>query len=205
MSLQNVAEFERRDRVMSAALSLLREQGYYRLQIEEVAMRANVPVDWLASEFPLGKEQLVCESMKAWAPGHIARLNALLMEAPDTASALEAMFDYGCKAMRASGNLNVCPIAIIALENALSTPMVRDTCAGGMELLSSLFRDRLRKDRIPDEKLADLSMLISTVFEGCFVSSRAYNNSNVMNVVGRQLADLLRSYVQELSLPPSFG
>lgn len=198
-------EFQHRDRFLEEVLSALRRTGYYQLDLETVAAHAGVSTAWVAQAFPEGKTQAVCESMKAWAPGHLSRLHAILSEAPDTASALESMFDYGCKAMRASGHINVCPIAIIALENALSSHQMRETCVTGLDLLSDLFRDRLRQDGVPTDRLADLSILISTVFEGCFVSSRVYNDTNVMAVVGRQLADLLRSYINELSPQHGLG
>ncbi len=136
--LRTASQAARRQRILDAALALLLERDYERIQVKDVAERANVALGTLYRYFP-SKEQLFAEVLVGWA----ARLRTNISRHPlrgDTdAARLTEAFHRAVRAFQRQPSL----ARLVAMLEMSSDPLATETLGRLGEVTNDAYLDAL--------------------------------------------------------------
>ena len=171
-----------RERILNAAATLFRRQGYTGTGLKQVVSQADAPFGSLYHHFPGGKDQLSEEVIRAGGT-YFQAVATAAYDAQDTPEAsVLAIFTGAAETLQASGYADACPIATIALEVASTHEPLRLATAEVFDAWTTALTDRLG-DRT-------LALTVLSALEGAFVLSRAQRSVEPMLAAGRLVARL---------------
>lgn len=176
--------------VMSAAL-LIRERGAHATAISDILEHSGAPRGSAYHYFPGGRTQLLCEAVD-YAGEHVA---AIITEAPGGIDLIDILIDKYRRQLLDTDFRAGCPIVAVSVEagegdDERMAPVV-ERAAAVFDRWTGLIAARFIADGIPRARAADLSMLAATALEGAIVLARVRRDLTPLDVVHRQLRDLL--------------
>jgi AcrR family transcriptional regulator len=181
----------REQMVMSAAL-LIRERGAHPTAIADVLEHSGAPRGSAYHYFPGGRTQLLCEAID-FAGDFVA---AKIDKAVSGLDVLDGLVAHYRKQLLASDFRAGCPVVAVTVEAGdpdkpdQAAPVI-ERAAAAFARWTELIAARLVSDGVPAKRAADLAMLTTTSIEGAIVVARASRDVKPLDVVHRQLRELL--------------
>ncbi len=186
--------------VMSAAL-LIRERGAHATAISDVLEHSGAPRGSAYHYFPGGRTQLLCEAVD-YAGEHVA---AIIAEAENGPQLMDTLVDKYRRQLLDSDFRAGCPVVAVSVEageddGERMAPVV-ERAASVFDRWTDLIAQRFIADGIPRERAGDLAVLATTALEGAIVLARVRRDLIPLDVVHRQLRDLLSAEATRKDVP----
>ncbi|OBJ01685.1 TetR family transcriptional regulator [Mycobacterium sp. 1465703.0] len=177
--------------VVSAAL-LIRERGARATAISDVLEHSGAPRGSAYHYFPGGRTQLLCEAVD-FAGEHVA---AVIAGADNGLQLLDTLIDKYRRQLLDTDFRAGCPIVAVSVEAGEQQDSERmgpviDRAAAVFDQWSDLIAARFTADGIPPERAGELAVLATTALEGAIVLARVRRDLTPLDVVHRQLRELL--------------
>lgn len=175
--------------VVSAAL-LIRERGAHATAISDVLEHSGAPRGSAYHYFPGGRTQLLCEAGD-FAGEYVA---AVIAGAESGARLLDTLIDTYREQLRDSDFRAGCPVVAVAVEAGEQSDAERpviERAAAAFDRWTDLIAQRFIADGIRRRRAAELAVLATSALEGAIVLARARRDPAPLDVVHRQLRDLL--------------
>ena len=183
-----------RDRILDAAIRLLRRQGYTATGIKQIVAEGNAPLGSVYHYFPGGKEQIGIEAVER-SGERIRATIAGAAHASDLPAAINAYFVHNAERLRDSDYQRGCPIATVALETASDIEPIRRACeaafAGWQATLTQVFTDA----GIAAADAGPLATFVLSSYEGALTMSRALRDIQPMLTSGAAVASVLHAHL----------
>ncbi|AAS06185.1 TetR/AcrR family transcriptional regulator [Mycobacterium avium] len=175
--------------VVSAAL-LIRERGAHATAISDVLEHSGAPRGSAYHYFPGGRTQLLCEAVD-FAGEYVA---AVIAGAESGSRLLDTLIDTYREQLRDSDFRAGCPVVAVAVEAGEQSDAERpviERAAAAFDRWTDLIAQRFVADGIRRRRAAELAVLATSALEGAIVLARARRDPAPLDVVHRQLRDLL--------------
>jgi AcrR family transcriptional regulator len=177
--------------VVSAAL-LIRERGARATAISDVLEHSGAPRGSAYHYFPGGRTQLLCEAVD-FAGEYVA---AVIAGADDGLQLVDTLIDQYRRQLVDTDFRAGCPIVAVSVEageqqDAERMAPVVARAAAAFDRWNDLIAARLIADGIPRERASELAVLATTALEGAIVLARVRRDLMPLDVVHRQLRELL--------------
>jgi AcrR family transcriptional regulator len=177
--------------VVSAAL-LIRERGARATAISDVLEHSGAPRGSAYHYFPGGRTQLLCEAVD-FAGEYVA---AVIAGADDGLQLVDTLIDQYRRQLVDTDFRAGCPIVAVSVEageqqDAERMAPVVARAAAAFDRWNDLIAARLAADGIPRERASELAVLATTALEGAIVLARVRRDLMPLDVVHRQLRELL--------------
>ncbi|CPR13071.1 transcriptional regulator [Mycobacterium bohemicum DSM 44277] len=189
----------REQMVVSAAL-LIRERGAHATAISDVLAHSGAPRGSAYHYFPGGRTQLLCEAVD-YAGDYVA---AIIAGAQGGLELLDTLVDTYREQLRASDFRAGCPVMAVAVEAGDEQERDRtliERAAAAFGRWSDLIGERFIADGIPAERAHELGVLATSALEGAIVLARVRRDLTPLDVVHRQMRDLLLAETPRKDLP----
>ena len=179
-----------RERMVVSAALLIRERGAHATAISDVLEHSGAPRGSAYHYFPGGRTQLLCEAVD-YAGEHVA---AVIAGADDGRQLLDTLIDKYRRQLLESDFRAGCPIVAVSVEageQQETERMVIERAAAVFDRWSDLIAARFIADGIAPERARELAVLATASLEGAIVLARVRRDLTPLDVVHRQLRDLL--------------
>ncbi|MGW4062045.1 TetR/AcrR family transcriptional regulator [Amycolatopsis sp. NPDC004747] len=186
-----------KERIMAAGAELFRRNGYAGTGLKQIVAEANAPFGSLYHFFPGGKEQLGEEVIRTSGLAYIALFDLFIAPAADVVSGIEAFFAAGVATLEATGYVEGCPIATVALEVASTNEPLRQATADVFTAWIDAGTEKFAKFGLPREAARTLTITAVNNLEGAFVLCRSLRDTEAMAVAGAATVDVARRLLRE--------
>jgi AcrR family transcriptional regulator len=179
-----------RERMVASAALLIRERGARATAISDVLEHSGAPRGSAYHYFPGGRTQLLCEAVD-YAGEHVA---AVITGADDGLRLLDTLIDKYRRQLLDSDFRAGCPIVAVSVEAGERQDTERaviERAAAVFDRWSDLIAARFIADGIAPERARELAILATSSLEGAIVLARVRRDLMPLDVVHRQLRDLL--------------
>lgn len=186
--------------VVSAAL-LIRERGAHATAISDVLEHSGAPRGSAYHYFPGGRTQLLCEAVD-YAGEYVA---AIIAGAGTGAALLDTLVDKYRQQLLDSDFRAGCPIAAVSVEAGEQADRERmapvvERAAAVFDRWSDLLAQRFIADGISAQRAGELAALAISALEGALLLARVHRDLKPLDLVHRQLHDLLHAELPERNL-----
>ncbi|MGD1256817.1 TetR/AcrR family transcriptional regulator [Mycobacterium seoulense] len=190
-----------RERMVISAALLIRERGAHATAISDVLEHSGAPRGSAYHYFPGGRNQLLCEAVE-YAGEHVA---AIIAEAGSGAQLMDTLIDKYRQQLLDTDFRAGCPVVAVSVEagedaGERMAPVV-ERAASVFDRWTDLIAQRFIADGIPRERAADLAVLATTALEGAIVLARVRRDLAPLDVVHRQLRELLSAEATRKDVP----
>ncbi|MGW0719784.1 TetR/AcrR family transcriptional regulator [Streptomyces sp. NPDC002778] len=192
-----------RDRIVVAASRLLQRQGYVGTGIKQIAQEAQATLGSVYHFFPGGKEAVAVAAIKHSTEEFATLLRKALDSEEDAAEALMACAQQLAGELRESGWTDGCPVTAAALETLGTDSEIQQACADALRAWEQLVHDKLVRCGFAAQSAQELATTVICTLEGAEVTAQVNRSEEPLQVAGRQLARLVRSY--EIQPPLTSG
>jgi TetR/AcrR family transcriptional repressor of lmrAB and yxaGH operons len=165
-----------------------------------VIAESGAPWGSQAHHFPGGKQQLAAEAV-AIAGSAYQRMLRTALESSHPADAVRAWADLAASQLEASGWVDGCPVATVALEEAASSDTLAAACATALTGWRDALTEAIAAHGAAAPEAATLATLILAAMEGGLLLSRATRDPGPLRTVGSELATAVRARLQPVSAP----
>ncbi|BBZ73005.1 TetR/AcrR family transcriptional regulator [Mycobacterium paraseoulense] len=190
-----------RERMVISAALLIRERGAHATAISDVLQHSGAPRGSAYHYFPGGRTQLLCEAVE-YAGEHVA---AIIAEAGSGAQLMDTLIDKYRQQLLDTDFRAGCPVVAVSVEagedeGERMAPVV-ERAASVFDRWTDLIAQRFIADGILRERAADLAVLATTALEGAIVLARVRRDLTPLDVVHRQLRELLSAEATRKDVP----
>lgn len=182
---------------MAAGAELFRRNGYSGTGLKQIVSEANAPFGSLYHFFPGGKEQLGAEVVRSSGLAYIRLFDLFIDPAPDLISGIEAFFAAGIATLEATGYVEGCPIATVALEVASTNEPLREATADVFTAWIDAGTEKFAKFGLSSDAARTLTISVVNSLEGAFVLCRALRDTEAMAVAGATSVDVAKRLQSE--------
>lgn len=189
-----------RERMVVSAALLIRERGAHATAISDVLQHSGAPRGSAYHYFPGGRTQLLCEAVD-YAGEHVA---AMINEAEGGLELLDALIDKYRQQLLSTDFRAGCPIAAVPVEagdeqdRERMAPVIA-RAAAVFDRGSDLTAQRFIADGIPPDRAHELAVLATSTLEGAILLARVRRDLTPLDLVHRQLRNLLLAELPERS------
>lgn len=181
-----------RERMVVSAALLIRERGARATAISDVLEHSGAPRGSAYHYFPGGRTQLLCEAVD-FAGEYVA---AVIAGADDGLQLIDTLIDQYRRQLLDTDFRAGCPIVAVSVEageqqDAERMAPVVERAAAAFDRWNDLIAARLIADGVPRERASELAVLATTALEGAIVLARVRRDLMPLDVVHRQLRELL--------------
>lgn len=180
-----------RERMVASAALLIRERGAQSTAIADVLAHSGAPRGSAYHYFPGGRTQLLSEAVD-----YVADFVATkLAKAASSTEMLDALTRFYRKNLIETDYRAGCPVLAVAVESGEpdKTNPVIDRAAAAFTRWNDLIAQRLIADGIATKRANDLAVTTTAALEGAIVLARAARDTKPLDIVHRQLRDLLNA------------
>ena len=191
-----------RQRLVAAAVDMLRRRGLNATSVREVAKHAQAPLGSTYHYFPGGKGQMVAEAVHFAGDAVATILRKELNAGP--LEGLRAFFGLWRESVIAADFRAGCPVLSVSAEEPLgdegsdALTAAAEVFGSWESLLTDLFAEKVRNRR----EAETLATLIIASIEGAIAMCRAKRSIEPLERVGEQLEAVLRAAINEEGTPP---
>lgn len=189
-----------RERMVVSAALLIRERGAHATAISDVLQHSGAPRGSAYHYFPGGRTQLLCEAVD-YAGEHVA---AMINEAEGGLELLDALIDKYRQQLLSTDFRAGCPIAAVSVEagdeqdRERMAPVIA-RAAAVFDRWSDLTAQRFIADGISPDRAHELAVLATSTLEGAILLARVRRDLTPLDLVHRQLRNLLLAELPERS------
>lgn len=180
-----------RERMVASAALLIRERGAHSTAIADVLAASGAPRGSAYHYFPGGRTQLVCEAVD-FAADYIA---GKMTEVSGGVEMLDHLVAHYRKHLIATEFRAGCPVLAVAIEadsdNPDRTAPMIDRAAAAFRGWNRVIVGQLVAEGIGAERAGEIAVLFVASLEGALVLAQAVRSVDPLDVVHRQLRDLL--------------
>lgn len=181
-----------RERMVVSAALLIRERGAHATAISDVLEHSGAPRGSAYHYFPGGRTQLLCEAVD-YAGDYVA---AIVAGADNGLQLIDTLIDTYRRQLLESDFRAGCPIVAVSVEagereNAERMAPLVERAAAVFDRWTDLIAQRLIADGMARERAGELAILATSALEGAIVLARVRRQLTPLDVVHRQLRDLL--------------
>lgn len=188
-----------RERMVVSAALLIRERGARATAISDVLEHSGAPRGSAYHYFPGGRTQLLCEAVD-YAGDHVA---AVIAGADDGLQLMDTLIDNYRRQLLDTDFRAGCPIVAVSVEAGEEERMapVVERAAAVFDRWSDLIAARFIADGISPQRAHDLAVLATSALEGAIVLARVRRDLTPLDVVHRQLRDLVLAEATRKDIP----
>lgn len=179
-----------RERMVVSAALLIRERGAHATAISDVLEHSGAPRGSAYHYFPGGRTQLLREAVD-YAGEHVA---AVITGADDGLQLLDTLIDKYRRQLLDSDFRAGCPIVAVSVEAGEqhdTERVVIERAAAVFDRWTDLIAARFIADGVAPVRARELAVLATTSLEGAIVLARVRRDLMPLDVIHRQLRDLL--------------
>lgn len=180
-----------RDRILAAALDLMRSRGFRGTGLKDVTTTAAATTGSLYHFFPGGKDELVCAAIREDGAAHASTFVDIAREADGPGEAIATFFSQAANVLEATDYVDLCAIGTIAGEMASSSPQIRRACESAFDGWQQVITAELTRSGLDPEDAADLSATTVAALLGGFVLVRTRRSGSPLRAAGGQLHRLV--------------
>lgn len=187
-----------RERMVISAALLIRERGAHATAISDVLEHSGAPRGSAYHYFPGGRTQLLCEAVD-YAGEHVG---AIIEKAYSSLDLLDTLIDKYRRQLIDSDFRAGCPIVAVSVESG--DEQDRERMAPVIERAAAVFdrwngqvAERLIADGIPAVQASELAVLTTSALEGAIVLARVRRDVAPLDLIHRQLRNLLQAALQK--------
>jgi AcrR family transcriptional regulator len=180
-----------RERMVASAALLIRERGAQSTAIADVLAHSGAPRGSAYHYFPGGRTQLLSEAVD-YVADYVA---TKLAKAPSSLEMLDGLTRFYRKNLIESEYRAGCPVLAVAVESGepgKANPVI-DRAADAFTRWNDLIAARLIADGIAKERAEEVAVTTVAALEGAIVLARAVRDAKPLDIVHRQLRDLLEA------------
>jgi len=160
-----------RDRLIDSMAQSLRSAGYHNTGLNQIVADSGAPKGSMYHYFPGGKVALAAVAIDHSAALVAERIGEILQRGLAPRAALEAVIEFFATEMEGSAFTKGCPVATITLEEAATTPQIRDACARAYEGWQAGLAGYLGDQGVADPRTTAETFLM--LLEGALLLARA--------------------------------
>ena len=198
-SRASAARYSPRDRMVYAAVQLIRSRGVAGTSLRDVVAHAEAPWGSLGHYFPRGKDQLVAEAL-VWASEYAAVRVGRYREttsAPTPSGLLGYLLAQWQVEFADAGFERGCPLVAATADVVAGNESMRATVAGGFDRWRQAIEDELRGMGVPAPRADSFATLILATLEGAIVLARARLDAAPLAAVARELGPVLDAALED--------
>jgi TetR/AcrR family transcriptional repressor of lmrAB and yxaGH operons len=176
-----------KDRMIEAAIELMRSYGLSGAGINDVVQLSGAPRGSLYHHFPEGKVQMAGEALALHAERMGAFIDQSLAGARSGPRKVEALFEAFARRVEESAFRKSCPFGCVALDLDAETEDLRAVVAQGFDHWQALIATHFAP---LGKRAPEFASLLLTGIEGAYVRARAEHSGDAFRETGRWLARL---------------
>lgn len=184
---------ETRTKIVDTVIELLKTKGYRGVGLQEIIDKSGAPKGSLYFHFPGGKNEIVEAAIKKHNETIDTLLRMVFQSTPDITTAIRELFSLSIGDLESSDFTKGCPVATTTLDHPGEPDIVQESCAQCFSSLKDVIVDRLKTDGMEPVEAEKQATLIVSAFEGSIILSKAYRNTEPLNIVLEQLSALYSS------------
>jgi AcrR family transcriptional regulator len=186
-----------RERMVVSAALLIRERGAHATAISDVLAHSGAPRGSAYHYFPGGRTQLLREAVD-YAGEHVA---AIISEAQESLELLGTLIDKYRQQLLTSDFRAGCPVVAVSVEagdeqDRERMASVTERAAAVFDRWSDLIAQRFIADGIPSARATELAVFATSAIVGAILLARARRDLAPLDVVHRQLRNVLLAEAQ---------
>ena len=185
-----------RQRMLTSALSLLRERGPNAVTLDSVLAHSGAPRGSIYHHFPGGRDQLVIE---AAALGADAVAGIVEDNNQSPFAALDGLVDFWKKMLQDSDFRAGCPIVALAVDGPDRIPDAAQLSQSSFHRMATTLIRLLREAGASQAQARPMANVAIAALEGAVILCRVERSTRPLDDV----ADMLRSQLAMLSIPDS--
>ncbi|MCB0932383.1 MAG: TetR/AcrR family transcriptional regulator [Mycobacterium sp.] len=185
-----------RQRMLTSALSLLRERGPNAVTLDSVLAHSGAPRGSIYHHFPGGRDQLVIE---AAALGADAVAGIVEDNNQSPFAALDGLVDFWKKMLQDSDFRAGCPIVALAVDGPDRIPDAAQLSQSSFQRMATTLIRLLREAGASQAQARPMANVAIAALEGAVILCRVERSTRPLDDV----ADMLRSQLAMLSIPDS--
>jgi len=174
-----------RKKLVDATASLMRRQGFHATGLAQIVSESGAPRGSLYFYFPGGKDDLAIAALEASSDAWRAQILTAVSAAADLNAAVDALLTTLADELEASGWVNGCPVATVALESP-SEP-VRQMISAHFDQWLAIARQLMAQFGIADDIAEQLAVVALSAIEGGLLLSRVKHSRAPLLAVGQAL------------------
>lgn len=178
-----------RDRLIDSMAQSLRSAGYHNTGLNQIVADSGAPKGSMYHYFPGGKVALAVAAIDHSATLVAARIGEILQRGLAPQATLEAVIEAFATEMEASAFTKGCPVATITLEEAATTPQIRDACARAYDGWQAGLAAYLDAQGVADPRTTAETFLM--LLEGALLLTRARLNAGPLRGLKARLTPFL--------------
>ncbi|GFG54827.1 putative TetR-family transcriptional regulator [Mycolicibacterium agri] len=187
-----------RDRMVVSAALLIRERGAHATAISDVLKHSGAPRGSAYHYFPGGRGQLLEEAID-FAGQYVA---GKIAAAPNAMRLLDDLVAHYREELIRSDYRAGCPVVAVTVEagdpdSPDRTTKLIERAAAAFSSWTSLIGQRLVAEGVSESRAEEMAMLVMTSLEGAIIVSRATRDVKPLDLVQRQLRELLQAEISE--------
>src|SRR6185312_5993914 len=121
-----------RERLIEAAIALLRQSGLSGAGINEIVRASGAPKGSVYHFFPDGKQQIAVEALDAYSGRVVAFIEGALSRKRSPGAKVEALFDAFAKRVEDGGFRSSCPAGTVCLDLDTEAEALRGAVASSL-------------------------------------------------------------------------
>lgn len=177
-----------REKVLDAAIGLMRRSGFSGAGINEILQESGAPKGSLYHYFPQGKRQIAAEALALYAQRVLKVLDEAMTKADTPAEKVKRLFQVTAQRLEETDFRQSCAGGTVSLDLDLELEAVRLAVSRFFEDMMALF---LRHFDFEDRRRArSFAGLLLTAIEGGYVRGRAERSSRAFKEAAVWLAEL---------------
>ncbi len=188
MKRQATAAVGTRDRLLEAAVALLRRSGLSGAGINEIVRQSGAPKGSVYHFFPDGKQQIAEEALERYAQRVVAFIDAALSGKRSSAEKVRALFEAFAQRLEQGEFRQSCAGGTVCLDLDAELESLRRVVATSFAQYTNAigvhFPFRSRK------RAASFAGLLLSAIEGAYIRGRADRSSAPFREAGAWLAEL---------------
>lgn len=180
-----------RERLIADAAKLFQRQGYAATGVKQLLSASSAFNGSLYHHFPAGKEQLAVAVVGQTGGQVGSSLKAVLDRATSVRAGLDRWIQLLAQQLEATGGLEGCPIAPLAMEAAASSDSIRNAADSQFVAWTQIIASALEDEGRAPRDAAALALMLLSAIEGALLLSRTSQNPSALDAVRKGLHVLL--------------
>jgi TetR/AcrR family transcriptional regulator, lmrAB and yxaGH operons repressor len=197
-TLGGMAEASTRQRMIETAVRLFCRQGYHATSWRTLVEEAGTPWGSAHHHFPGGKEQLGVAAIELGSRAIVGLIEKMFQEASGPAAAVRAYCRASAERLAASGYVEGCPVATVALEAPSESEALHAAVKAAFDEWREVMARHFVETGLPRRRAAQLASLVLGNIEGALLLARVSRSKEPLHVAGEHLADLITRELGEL-------